>query len=83
LTDVYGELIKPAAASRVVLQFTEAMARAYQLLHVFLHELGHYRDRMTMRTQKHSARGEGFADGYAMRCMERVWERYLDTCGLL
>jgi len=65
-----------------LLQFTEATARAYQLLHVFLHELGHHHDRMTTRERTHSARGEGYADDYAMRYMDRIWERYLDTCGL-
>jgi hypothetical protein len=65
-----------------VLQFTAATARAYQLLHVFLHELGHHHDRMTTRARTHSARGEDYADDYALRYMDRVWERYLDTFGL-
>jgi hypothetical protein len=71
------------APSGRILQFTEATARAYQLLHVFLHELGHHHDRMTTRGRAHSARGEGYADDYAMRYMERIWERYQDIFGLL
>jgi hypothetical protein len=38
---------------------------------------------MTTRTRKHSARGEGYADDYTMRYTDRLWERYLDTFGLL
>jgi hypothetical protein len=83
LFDRLGVPCEPAAPGCVVLQFTAASARAYQLLHVFLHELGHHHDRLTTRTRKHSARGEGYADDYAMRYMDRIWERYLDTFGLL
>jgi hypothetical protein len=78
-----GVPCEPTAPGRVLLQFTETTARAYQLLHVFLHELGHHHDRMTTRERSHSARGEGFADDYALRYMDRIWERYLDTFGLL
>jgi hypothetical protein len=83
--DLFDRLGVPGVSTPygVVLEFTEATARAYQLLHVFLHELGHHHDRMTTRTCKHSARGEGYADEYALRYMDRIWERYQDTFGLL
>jgi hypothetical protein len=72
----------PKSTPSSTLPFTEATARAYPLLHVFLHELGHHHDRMTTRPPKHSARGERFADDYAMPYPDRVWQRYLDTFGL-
>ncbi len=83
--DLFERLGVPSAPAPYgrVLEFTEATARAYQLLHVFLHELGHHHDRMTTQTRKHIARGEGYADDYAMRYMDRIWERYLETFGLL
>ena len=83
--DLFDRLGVPCVSTPPVrtLQFTAAMARAYQLLHVLLHELGHHHDRMTTRARTHSARGEGYADDYALRYMDRIWERYLDTFGLL
>src|SRR5258708_2007616 len=38
-------------------KFTEESVRAYQLLHILLHELGHHHDRITTRLQKNAARG--------------------------
>jgi ribosomal protein L19 len=45
---------------RVMCRFTEAQARAFMLLHVFMHELGHHFDRIH---QKHfgSTKGEDYA----------------------
>jgi hypothetical protein len=60
----------------VELQWTEETARAYQLLHVLLHELGHHRDRMTTRSQSTAARGEPFAEAYARRFFEEIYDRY-------
>ena len=45
--------------------FTEATARAFQLIHVLVHELGHHHDRITTRSQRKPARGEGYAERYA------------------
>jgi hypothetical protein len=63
-------------------RFTEPAVRAYQLLHVLLHELGHHHDRMTTRSRADSCRGEGYAEGYAWEHERRVWQRYLATFGL-
>jgi hypothetical protein len=57
--------------------FTEDTARAFQLLHVLLHELGHHHDAMTTRKQRWSCRGERYAEDYALRYAERIWDRYL------
>jgi hypothetical protein len=63
-------------------RFTEATARAYQLLHVLLHELGHHHDCMTTRSKADAARGEGYAEDYAYEHERTVWERYLAAFSL-
>jgi hypothetical protein len=60
---------------RVGLLWTEAQARAFTLLDVLPHELGHHRDMMTTRTRRVS-RGEPFADAYAREVLEQVWPAY-------
>lgn len=59
-----------------VCQFTESTARAFQLLHIFLHELGHHHDRMTTRSKKDASRGESYAESYARRYESLIWQRY-------
>jgi hypothetical protein len=63
------------------LHWTEATARAYQLMHVFLHELGHHVDRMTTRSRRESSRGEDFAEGFALRRAEPLWPAYVAAFG--
>jgi hypothetical protein len=65
----------------LIARWTEATAKAYQLLHVLLHELGHHHDRMTTRTQRTIARGEDYAEQYAWAYEEKVWERYVAEFG--
>jgi hypothetical protein len=62
--------------------FTEPAIRAYQLLHILLHELGHHHDRMTTRSLAFAPRGEGYAEAYAWKHEQEVWDRYLSTFGL-
>lgn len=57
-------------------RWTEETARAYQLLHIFLHEMGHHHDRMTTRSKKNIARGEPFAEAYALQHEALIWDRY-------
>jgi hypothetical protein len=64
-----------------VCRFTEASARGFQLMHVFLHELGHHHDRMTTRSRRCSSRGEGFAEQYANRYADRIWQEYFTLFG--
>lgn len=60
-------------------KFTEDTARAYQLLDVLLHELGHHHDRMTTRSKKRASRGEKYAEAYALKYEAQIWEQYLKT----
>ncbi len=63
-------------------KFTAGAVRAYQLLHIFLHELGHHHDRMTTRRRCSSGRGESYAEYYAHRYEQEVWARYVETFAL-
>ena len=63
--------------SRVLCKWTQATVRAYQLLDVLLHELGHHHDLMTTRSRRDAARGEPFAEAYARRNADAIWESYL------
>jgi hypothetical protein len=67
----------------VIAKWTEETARAYQLLDVLLHELGHHHDRMTTRSQKHVSRGESYAEQYAARHAEQIWDAYIGEFGLV
>jgi hypothetical protein len=62
---------------RLVTEWTEDQARAFQLLHVFLHELGHHVDRMTTRSRRDAARGEPFAESFARKVANLVWDDYV------
>ena len=62
-------------------EWTEATAKAYQLLHIFLHELGHHHDRITTRSQRHCARGESYAEKYALKYEKTIWDRYTEVFG--
>src|SRR3954447_3143258 len=75
LFDRVGVPIEKADAGHV-LHFTEDTLRAYQLLHVFLHELGHHHDRMTTRSRRRASRGEHFAELYARTNGDYIWSSY-------
>lgn len=60
-----------------VLYFNENKAKAFQLLHIFMHELGHHYDRMTTRYKASSSRGELFAEQYANNYLASLWDLYI------
>jgi hypothetical protein len=63
-------------------KFEASTIKAFQLLHVFLHELGHHYDKMTTRSRREASRGEHFAEEYA-RCYEKlIWRRYFEYVDL-
>ncbi len=58
-----------------VCHFSDWQVRAYQLLHIFLHELGHHHDR-------YADNGEDYAEHYARKYESAIWDRYLVEFGL-
>jgi hypothetical protein len=66
--------------SGVFCRFTEAQARAFTLLHVFMHELGHHFDRSN---QKHlgAGRGEDYAERFAKSRFDSLYPAYLRVFG--
>jgi len=63
-------------------KWTDDTARAFQLLHVLLHELGHHHDRITTATRRGPGRGEPYAERYARDHGDLIWDRYIDVFGL-
>ena len=83
--DIFARLgveSEPTEDGYIRCKWTEPQIRAYQLLHILLHELGHHHDRMTTRKQRNSARGETFAEEYARRYEARIWQDYLKVFDL-
>jgi hypothetical protein len=62
-------------------KFDEKSIKAYQLLHIFLHELGHHYDQMTTRSQRESSRGESFAEEYAFKYENLIFNKYFEIFG--
>lgn len=59
-----------------IVEFDEASAKAFQLIHIFIHELGHHHDRMTTRSKQGTARGEGYAEDYARRHEDEILKAF-------
>lgn len=62
--------------SRFLCDWTVEKARAFQLVHVFLHELGHHHDAMTNRGRR-VARGERYAEQFAHELEELIWDDFI------
>jgi len=62
-------------------RFTLRQAKAFLLLHVFLHELGHHVDRMATKSQDASPHGEPFAERYANELGLAIWPAYVRLFG--
>ena len=65
----------------ILCKFTEQSARGFLLMHILLHELGHHHDRMTTRSRRQCARGEPYAEQYALSRADRLWDSYFATFG--
>ncbi len=48
-------------------EFSVEQIKAYQLLHIFLHELGHHHDRMKTKSKRGCTRGETMQIGLLLR----------------
>jgi len=60
--------------------FSPAQARAFVLLHVFMHELGHHYD--SLRYGPGEPRGgEQFAEDFANRHLDLLWPKYVAAFG--
>jgi hypothetical protein len=60
-------------------EFNVDQIKAFQLLHIFLHELGHHYDRMKTKTKHSTARGENFAEDFAFEHEALMWNKYEET----
>jgi hypothetical protein len=63
-------------------KFEPPTVRAFQLIHILGHELGHHHDRMTTRSKRRASRGEPFAEEYARKFEALIWDRYVNEFGL-
>lgn len=61
----------------VICYFEESQIKAYQLLHIFLHELGHHHDRINTKSGIIS-RGENYAESYAFKYEAEIWNKYFE-----
>jgi len=64
------------------IRFDENTARAFQLIHVLIHELGHHHDRITTWSKRGPTRGERYAEAYARRYEDLLVVRYRNEFGL-
>ncbi len=75
VVEIEGELHVYEAC--VQMRFDRRTAAAHQLHHVFLHELGHHVDAMARPHPGFTVRGEDYAEGWAERCAEQIWDEAL------
>ena len=57
-------------------KFTVESVKAYQLMHIFLHELGHHYDSINTPQKGVMVRDESYAEQYASKYWDLIWERY-------
>lgn len=62
----------------VVCHFNDKQIKAFQLLHVLLHELGHHHDRINTKNKNKIGRGENYAESYAEKYEKKVWSKYFE-----
>lgn len=63
----------------VLCHFTEGQIIAYQLLHIFLHELGHHHDRISTKEKVVVPRGENYAETYALKYEQIIWNKFFEV----
>ena len=73
---LHVEVVPAGDDGTLELRWTEPQARAFMLLDVLVHELGHHHDRMTTRGRG-APRGEPYAMAYARRVQSEVWPEYV------
>ena len=61
--------------------FTKKTAGAFQLMHVFLHELGHHYDCMQTKRKCCAPSGEDYAENFANKLADRTWPAFYRRFG--
>ncbi len=64
-------------------EFSVNQIKAFQLLHILLHELGHHYDRIKTKSKYESSRGEQFAEDFAFKYEEQMWIDYQDAFNIV
>lgn len=64
-------------------EFNEDQIKAYQLLHILLHEIGHHVDRIKTKSKYRSARGEQYAEDYAFEYEAKIWNAYQNEFNII
>lgn len=77
--DAIMERLNVAEDDEKFCDFSDSMIRAFQLLDVFLHELGHHHDALNTKSPLNANRGEPYAEAYARQYADIIWQRYLNT----
>ncbi len=72
-----AKLYAPYGPNCYLCKFTEHSVRAFQLLHILLHELGHHHDRITTKSKRAASRGESYAEQYALTYEAQIWDAYI------
>ncbi len=62
--------------------FNIKQARAFTLVHVLTHEIGHHYDKMTGINSQFCSRGEDFAEQFSMDLFPIIYPAYVDIFGL-
>jgi len=62
--------------------FTESQAKAFMLMHIFLHELGHHVDKLRSKNKRRVLSGEPFAEKYSIRRFHEIWPIYVNKFGI-
>ena len=62
--------------------FTESQAKAFMLMHIFLHELGHHVDKLRSKSKRRVRSGEPFAEQYSIRRFHEIWPMYVKKFGM-
>ncbi len=61
--------------------FSASQAKAFMLLNVFLHEIGHHVNRRTKQVKEWCPGGEPFAEKFADDLFHKLWPAYVDKFG--
>ncbi|WP_158261135.1 MULTISPECIES: hypothetical protein [Pirellulaceae] len=75
----HRESIKYPNSDAYYVHYDNQSLRAYLLLHIFLHELGHHHDLITTKHQDDCARGESYAEDYAIKYETLIFDRYCEA----